>query len=351
MKQENFFFGFTLKFWISTLFIFFVLWLFLHHVGSLVVLPFGFSIIIAYIFHIPVFNIAHKTKLPPALVSLLLVFLLFSSLTLFLVIFVPIAVRNLYSILHEIPYLMLSGKEFTLKHIPPSFHADILESYNRINNIVPQVAKKIFQNFGTLQSFFSQFFTFIVISPIASYYMIKDWKAINTSIAGLIPNVSRPAFFQLRAEIRQRLAGYLVGQVYIVLFFCVFYAVGLSIMGLKFSFTIGVLTGIATIIPYIGFTCGFAIGVITAVLQFHNLTYTAIIIGIFTAGQIIESTLLTPKLMSNKIAIHPLWVVFGFLFFGAMLGFFGVLFAVPLTAIFSVLIKFYVKNYYQKRCI
>jgi predicted PurR-regulated permease PerM len=238
-----------------------------------------------------------------------------------------------------------------LQYIPVSFHEDILESYNSINNVVPQIVRKIIRNFGTLQSFFSQFFTFIVISPIASYYMIKDWEKINEGIVNLVPASSRASFVELRTEIRQRLAGYLAGQLYIILFFCIFYSIGLSIMGLKFAFTIGILTGIATIVPYIGFACGFVVGIITAILQTSDATYTAIIIGIFTAGQIIESTLLTPKLMSSKISIHPLWIVFGFMFFGALFGFLGVFFAVPLTAIFSVLIKFYVKNYYQKHCI
>lgn len=351
MKNQSFFFGFTIKFWISALFLFLLLWWFIHKVGTIIMLPFGFSLVIAYIFHTIVEKIHKKFNVPLGIISISIVTLLFSSLTLFCIFFIPIAIKNIYTIVQNIPAFAETLHSAIVQYIPIQIDKIIVESYSNLDKYLPSILEAILKYFGNLSTFFTQLFTFFIITPIASYYMIKDWNTINANILMLIPHKHRSIFVEIRTEIRKKLAGYIVGQFYIILFFSTFYAVGLSIMNLKFGFTIGILTGIATIIPYVGFAFGFAIGLMMAFLQNPDPIYIMIIIGIFTAGQVIESSFLTPVLMSNKIQIHPLWVVFGFLFFGVIFGFFGIFFALPLTAIFSVLIKFYVKNYYKKRCI
>lgn len=327
------------------------MWLFVRKVGNIIMLPFGFSLVVAYIFSSVAERLHKFSKLPISVVSFLIVCLIFSLLIIFCIVFTPIAIRNIYAIFKTIPAFFQTLQAFLSSHIPVTMHDIIMQSYSTLDETLPKVLDSIPKHLGNFSDFFTQVFTFFVITPIASYYMIKDWKTINANITTLIPKKHRITFVEIRTEIRQKLAGYLVGQFYIILFFSVFYALGLSIMKLQFGLTIGILTGIATIIPYIGFASGFITGVMVAFLQEGDVVYIAIIVAIFTAGQIIESSFLTPKLMSSKIEIHPLWVVFGFLFFGVMFGFFGVFFAIPLTAISSVLIKFYVKNYYKKRCI
>ena len=314
-------------------------------------LPFGFALITAYIFSSTTDRLTHKTKIPKSIIAGVIVTLLFSTLIIFCIAFIPIAIRNIYAIIRYIPQLSSTLQNSISVHIPQSVQNTVMESYSELSDILTTMTQTIFSHFENFSSFFAQMFTFFVITPIASYYMIKDWSAINEHITSLIPKRHRTTFISLRTEIRKRLAGYIVGQVYIIIFLSTFYGCALFLIDLEFGITIGVLTGIASIVPYIGLTSGFVAAMIICILKGKAMSYIAIVIGIFVIGQIIEGSFLTPKLMSNKIDIHPLWIVFGFLVCGIFFGFFGIFFAIPITAIASVLIKFYVNNYYKKRCI
>ncbi len=355
MKSSSLFFGFTTKFWISSLLVFVGLWFFLRTIGSLVLLPFGFASVIAYVFSNFVENVSTKRKISKSFLAFAIVFAIFFTLITFFILFIPVAVRNLLIIFKILPDLVKVIQESLLIYVPATIQTNIIESYaqihEQIHEFVPSLGQKVFTEFASVSSILVQTFSFFVITPIISFYMIKDWQKINTSIVSLVPTKNRQSFISIRTEIRQRLVGYLTGQINIILFLASFYGIALSIVKLQFGFTIGILTGLASIVPYIGLTCGFAIAVIIAFLQGHSLFYLCIVSSIFIVGQIIEGSFLTPKLMSHKIQIHPLWVIFGFLISGIFFGFFGILFALPLTAVASVLVKFYVKNYYRKYCV
>lgn len=351
MKNDGLFFGFTKKFWLSSAVVFAFLWWFINKVGTTIMLPFGFALITAYIFSSTAERITRQTKLPKSIIAIGIVTLLFSLLIIFCIAFIPIAIRNIYAIIHYIPQLSNTLQNSVSLYIPTSIQNTVMESYSQLGDILTTVTQTIFSHFQNFSSFFAQMFTFFVITPIASYYMIKDWSAINEHIMSLIPKRHRTTFISLRTEIRKRLAGYIVGQIYIIIFLSTFYGCALFLIDLEFGVTIGILTGIASIVPYIGLTSGFAASMIICLLKGKTISYIGIVIGIFVIGQVIEGSFLTPKLMSNKIDIHPLWIVFGFLVCGIFFGFFGIFFAVPITAIASVLIKFYVNNYYKKRCI
>ena len=348
MKGDSLFFGFTAKFWISSLLVSIASWLFLRKIGSMVLLPFGFAAITSYICNTFVENISTKYKTSKSLLAFAIVFAIFFTLITFFILFIPVAVRNLLIISKILPNLIGVLQERLLVYIPEGIHSTIVESYSQIHELLPSIGQKIFTEFSSISSILAQTFSFFVITPIITFYMIKDWKTINSNITSLIPTKHRHAFITIRTEIRLRLAGYITGQINIILFLASFYGIALSIVHLQFGFTIGILTGLASIIPYAGLTCGFIVAILVAFLKGHSFFYICVVGSIFIAGQIIEGSFLTPKLMSDKIQIHPLWIIFGFLVSGIFFGFFGILFALPLTAIASVLIKFYIKNYYKK---
>ena len=124
------------------------------------------------------------------------------------------------------------------------------------------------------------------------------------------------------------------------------YGVALTIAGLNYGFLIGLGTGILCIIPYAGTALGFGIGLVTAFLQTDgDLTYIAIIAGIFAFGQFIEGNFITPKLIGDKVGLHPLWIIFALLAGGSLLGLVGMFLAVPVAAIISVLVSFAILKY------
>lgn len=345
------FFGMKRSFVLSLLFFITILCVFVYSIGQSIVLPFGFSFIFAYVSHSLLAKLKNKFHIPYALSSALLVLLVFSLMILFFIFFVPLALRNIYTIIYHTPNIFEIVKKYFFSHIPIIIQTEIITSYAHMDNILKNMTHTILQSFSNISAVLLQSVSFFVITPIVSYYMAKDWNVINENLLSICPKKYRHSIVLIRSDIRKKLAGYLVGQLYIILFLAVFYGIALFAINMNFGFTIGILTGIASIVPYFGLALGLIVALMMAFLQESSLLYISVVIGIFVIGQIIEGSFLTPKLMSNKIQIHPLWIIFGFLTFGTLFGFFGILFAIPLTATFSVLVKFYVENYYTKHCI
>jgi predicted PurR-regulated permease PerM len=130
-----------------------------------------------------------------------------------------------------------------------------------------------------------------------------------------------------------------------------FYSLALTLSGLNFGFLIGFITGLLSFIPFVGMGIGVFTALLVGCFQWGlSLSNFIVVISIFTAGQIIESNFLTPRLVGKKIGLHPVWIIFGLFVFGSLFGFIGVLLAIPLTAIFGVILKFFAAKYKESFC-
>jgi len=140
------------------------------------------------------------------------------------------------------------------------------------------------------------------------------------------------------------------GQALVCLFLGTFYAIGLSAAGLDFGLSVGLLTGILSFIPYVGTIVGFVTSMGLAFAQFSGWGPIAIVAAIFAAGQFIEGNVLQPKLVGERVGLHPVWVIFALLAGGALFGFVGVLLGLPVAAIVGVLMRFAQRRYLESRC-
>jgi predicted PurR-regulated permease PerM len=167
----------------------------------------------------------------------------------------------------------------------------------------------------------------------------------------LLPKKQKNDIRKIFSDIDLTMSGYIKGQFNVCLILGLIYAVLLSFAGLNFGFLIGFFTGLMVFIPYVGMLIGVVLAIIIALFQWgFDLFHIGIISLIFILGQIIESNFLTPKLVGSKIGLHPIWLIFGLFFFGINFGFMGVLFAVPLSAIFGIIIKYFLQQYKKKIC-
>ena len=145
------------------------------------------------------------------------------------------------------------------------------------------------------------------------------------------------------AEADSVLGQYLRGQLLVMLILAVFYSVGLALFGLDLALPIGIFTGLAIFVPYLGFGVGLVLAALAGLLEFSatsGLGYTAIMVAVvFGAGQVVESLFLTPRLVGERIGLHPLAVIFALLAFGQLFGFVGVLIALPVSAVLLVAIR------------
>ncbi len=179
----------------------------------------------------------------------------------------------------------------------------------------------------------------VVMVPLVLFYLLYDWHSMLTRIETFIPRRWLDKTLQLAREMDQVLSQYLRGQLLVMAVLATFYAVALSIAGFEIALPVGVFTGLAVFIPYIGYATGLALALVAALLQFGNWYGFGAVAVVYGVGQILEGFFLTPRLVGERIGLHPLAVIFALLAFGQLFGFFGVLMALPVSAIISTALR------------
>jgi predicted PurR-regulated permease PerM len=185
----------------------------------------------------------------------------------------------------------------------------------------------------------------ILITPVVSYYLLRDWDKIVAKVDSWLPRDYAPAIRSVVKDIDITIAGFVRGQGTVCLFLAVFYGVGLTIVGLDFGLVVGITTGLISFIPYFGMLVGMATALAIAIVQFGEVVPVVLVLIVFGAGQIIESMFLTPKLVGEKVGLQAVWVIFALMVGGATVGFTGVLLAVPVAATIGVLVRFFLAQY------
>ncbi len=178
-----------------------------------------------------------------------------------------------------------------------------------------------------------------VLIPVVLFYLLLDWRRFVRHVEALVPLPMGSAYDSFVGECDQVLGQYLRGQLSVMGLLAVYYSVGLWLFGLELALPIGVFTGLAVFVPYVGFGVGLCLALLAGVLQFdpsHALLVVAVVYGL---GQLIEGFVLTPRLVGERIGLHPLHVIFALLAFGQLLGFVGVLVALPVSAVLLVAVR------------
>jgi predicted PurR-regulated permease PerM len=179
----------------------------------------------------------------------------------------------------------------------------------------------------------------LVLIPAALFYLLMDWDRFVSLIVQFVPTRLRAGFDHFVDEADQVLGQYLRGQLLVMLIMAVFYAVGLSLFGLDLGLPIGIFTGLAMFVPYLGFGVGLVLASLAGLLQFASIKAVVMVAVVFGSGQVLESLFLTPRLVGERIGLHPLAVIFALLAFGEVFGFVGVLVALPVSAVMLVAIR------------
>lgn len=186
--------------------------------------------------------------------------------------------------------------------------------------------------------------TFVLV-PVVLFYLLVDWHLLLQRLKETIPRRWLGRAEALAEEVDSLLAQYLRGQLAVMIVLAIFYSVGLLLVGLDVALPVGILTGLLVFIPYIGFGLGLVLALLAALLQYDTLQGIMLVSAVYGVGQVVESAFLTPRLVGERIGLHPLIVIFALLAFGQVFGFIGILLALPATAILSVAFK-HLRQYY-----
>ena len=186
--------------------------------------------------------------------------------------------------------------------------------------------------------------TALVITPIMTYYFLKGWDPMMKKIGDLIPRRWFATLAEMFKEIDTLLSAFLRGQCLVCLLLAVYYAIALTLIGLDLGLAVGILTGLFEFIPFLGVLTGFVFSLILAFAQ-ASWTTAIWVVGVFLIGQILESYVLTPRLIGKRVGLSPAVVIFVVLAGGSLLGFWGVLLAIPGTIIIGVPLRMLIKAY------
>jgi predicted PurR-regulated permease PerM len=193
-----------------------------------------------------------------------------------------------------------------------------------------------------------QVLSLVVITPVVAFYLLCDWDRVVVTVDSWIPRQHRDTIHGLLHDMDAAIAGFVRGQALICLILAAFYAIGLTLVGLNSGFLIGLMTGLFSFIPFVGAATGFLVAAIVAVAQFWpDWMSMGLVIAVFVIGQGLEGYILSPNLVGAKVGLHPVWLMFSLLAFGYLLGFVGLLIAIPLAAAIGVLVRFSIRKYQE----
>lgn len=179
----------------------------------------------------------------------------------------------------------------------------------------------------------------LVLVPVVTFYLLRDWDILLARISESLPRAWLPKVVEVSRECHEILGAFIRGQLLVMLALGIIYSVGLGFVGLDLALLLGLLAGIASIVPYLGFIVGIVAASVAAYFQFHEwlpLLWVALVFGI---GQVLESVLLTPWLVGDRIGLHPVAVIFAIMAGGQLAGFVGVLLALPIAAVVMVWLR------------
>src|SRR5690606_40586911 len=180
----------------------------------------------------------------------------------------------------------------------------------------------------------------IALLPVVTFFALRDWDLLVARVTSLIPRAQLPTVTRLATESSDVLGGFLRGQFLVMLILGAMYGVGLWLVGLDLGLLIGIIAGLLTFVPYVGPASGVILGCLAALVQFGDWPHLAGVLVVFGVGQLIESYWLTPKMVGDRIGLHPVAVIFAVMAGGALFGFLGMLIALPCAAIANVLLRF-----------
>ncbi|HEX7342282.1 MAG TPA: AI-2E family transporter [Rhodanobacteraceae bacterium] len=187
--------------------------------------------------------------------------------------------------------------------------------------------------------------TNLVLIPVVTFYLLRDWDRLVAHLDGLLPRRQRPTIVRLARESNQVLGAFVRGQLLVMVALGIIYGVGLTLIGLKVGPLIGMVAGLLSFVPYLGFITGLVAALIAVMVQYGDWLHLGLLAIVFAIGQMMEGYVLVPKLVGDKIGLHPVAVIFAVLAGGHLFGFLGVLLALPAAAVIMVLLRYGYERY------
>ncbi len=334
-------------FWITG----FVVFGALLHALSSILLPFVAGMAIAY-FLDPVADWLEKRKFSRTVATTLILSAFFVTAAALAIMLFPLLKRQVVDLFQMIPNIVetlrmetLPWLEGIIAELPAETMDDIREAVKTFAGNAAKWVTKVAANIWSGGVAIFNMLSLLLITPVVAFYLLRDWDLITAKIDSWLPRRAQPKIREQAVAIDETLAAFVRGQSSVCLVLALFYGIGLTWVGLKSGLLVGFGAGFVSFIPYLGAAVGLAVGLGVALFQFSEWTPIVVVGAIFVVGQTLESYVLTPRLVGDRVGLHPVWIIFSLLAGGALIGFTGVLLAVPVAAVIGVLVRFAMVRY------
>jgi predicted PurR-regulated permease PerM len=308
--------------------------------------PFMIAFIIAYIFHVPVDMIVKVTKFSRTLSTGLVVLSLVAAVSVFTVFFVPLLKDALVTLIQKLPAFLQTFPELinTVLHdlakaCSIEYTFDIENDFKKyLSELTTELPNHIFTFINTgITLVYAVMFIFI--TPIITFYLLKDWHSIVGAINKVLARVASDSVLATLRLVNSNLAAYIKGQLVICAILAVMYSVGLELIGTDESVVCGILSGVCSVAPFFGPLIGLLISLVMSFDDFIHVSQYIQVVCLFVVVPFIDSNFITPKLIGRTTGIHPVGLLFMICATGSILGLSGIFIAVPLAVVLSTVCK------------
>jgi predicted PurR-regulated permease PerM len=310
-----------------------------------VLTPFLLGAIVAYILQ-PGVGWLVRHRVPRGLAAFLMMLLFALLITLLVLLVLAVVQKEGPQLKQQVPVLLVHLHDWLQPKLAFLGLGDSLDFASirdlitsQLEGSTQQVALAAWTSLRTSGNVMITLIGNVVMVPLVLFYLLYDWNRMLARVASVVPRRWLDKTTQLATDMDQMLSQYLRGQLLVMAVLAAFYTLALTIARFEIALPVGIFTGLAVFIPYIGYATGLALALLAALLQFGNWYGFGAVAAVYGVGQILESFFLTPRLVGERIGLHPLTVIFALLAFGQLFGFFGVLLALPVSAILSIALR------------
>ncbi len=317
-----------------------------------ILLPFVLGALIGYLGD-PLVDRLERRGLQRTL-GVVVVFVFFTALmVLAILVAIPLVVQQLDALLQKIPQFyqwltdvlvpwLRSRLSVPAAHLPAiDWSGQLAEHWQSLGKVTATTVKNITgSGAGLLLGLFN-----LALVPVVAFYLMRDWDVLIGKSLDIVPVVWHDSVTTMVREADEVLSAFLRGQFLVMCSLAVIYSAGLWLVGIQFALVLGVIAGLASIVPYLGFVVGIVISCAVAYAQYQEWTMLLWVALVFGVGQVLESVLLTPVLVGDRIGLHPVAVIFALMAGGQLAGFVGVLLALPVSAVIMVFVRHALAHY------
>ncbi|MDP1950522.1 MAG: AI-2E family transporter [Nitrosomonas sp.] len=318
---------------------------------SPILTPFLLAAVIAYICNPMVTRLAAR-KVPRTIGTILVMLLLLNTFAALILIMVPIFEKEVSRLIEKIPAYLDLFRSTVIPWLEARFGISLQPDIAMLKQALTEhwqsaggIAAKVLPSLTSGGMAIVKFVVSLLLVPVVLFYMLRDWDTLVKHVDEMIPRYWHKKISELARDTDRILAEFLRGQLAVILLMSICYITGLWLVGLEFALPIGLLAGILVFVPYLGMIVGLTLATFAAFMQFQGWSDVIPIWIVFGIGQLLEGMVITPWLVGDRIGLHPVVVIFALLAFGQLFGFFGILLALPVSAVLLVWLRYIHQQY------